>query len=142
MGGDPEHAHPGVVLWSWMTGYLNRDRLPRRRVLIRFEFPTVYGQGARGWVLLERGDAEICEKNPGFEEDLVVTVNDPLVVTVNDPMAFARWHLGELEWGDALRSRAGPTAHNFTIYVRRPPERTACRTALAPIWLQSRRSTS
>ena len=25
----PEHAHPGVVLWAWATGYLRRDRLPR-----------------------------------------------------------------------------------------------------------------
>lgn len=23
---------------------------------------------------------------------------------VNDPVAFAKWHLGEIEWGDALRS--------------------------------------
>lgn len=92
----PEHAHPGVVLWSWVTGYVNAERLPRRRVLIRFEFPTIQGPGRRGWVLVEGGQAEICEKNPGFEEDLVVTVNDPL--------AFARWHLGEIEWGAALRS--------------------------------------
>jgi DNA-binding HxlR family transcriptional regulator len=94
----PEHAHPGVVLWSWVTGYLCTDRLPRRRVLIRFEFPSIPGQARRGWVLMEHGTAEICEKNPGFEEDLVVTVNDPLV--------FARWHLGEIEWNEALRSEA------------------------------------
>ena len=25
---------------------------------------------------------------------------------VNDPVAFARWHLGEIEWGAALRSDA------------------------------------
>ena len=25
---------------------------------------------------------------------------------VNDPAAFARWHLGEIEWHGALRSRA------------------------------------
>ena len=29
-----------------------------------------------------------------------------LVVVVNDPVAFAKWHLGELRWGDALRSGA------------------------------------
>ena len=94
----PEHAHPGVVLWGWVTFYLDRDRLPRRRVLVRFEYPTLSGPGRRGWLLTEHGDAEICEKYPGGEEDLVVMVNDPV--------AFARWHLGELEWGDALRSGA------------------------------------
>jgi DNA-binding HxlR family transcriptional regulator len=94
----PEHAHPGVVLWVWVTFYLDRDRLPRRRVLVRFDYPTLSKTGRRGWLLIERGDAEICEKYPGGEEHLVVVVNDPV--------AFARWHLGEIEWGDALRSRA------------------------------------
>lgn len=94
----PEHAHPGVVLWGWATAYLDRDRLPSRRVLIRFEYPTLSGSGSRGWLLIERGDAELCEKYPGGKEDLIVVINDPV--------AFARWHLGELTWADALRSQA------------------------------------
>jgi DNA-binding HxlR family transcriptional regulator len=94
----PEQAHPGVVLWMWATFSLDRDQLPRRRRLVRFDYPTLSGPGRRSWLLIERGDAEICETYPGGEEDLVVVVNDPL--------AFARWHLGEIEWGDALRSGA------------------------------------
>jgi DNA-binding HxlR family transcriptional regulator len=94
----PEQAHPGVVLWMWATFFLDRDRLPRRRALIRFDYPTLSGPGSRSWLLVERGDAEICEKYPGGEE--------LLVVVVNDPVAFARWHLGEIRWGDALRSAA------------------------------------
>ena len=87
-----------MVLWGWVTFYLDRDRLPRRRVLVRFEYPTLSGPGSRGWLLIERGDAEVCEKYPGGVEDLVVVVRDPV--------AFARWHLGEAEWGDALHSGA------------------------------------
>ena len=37
-------------------------------------------------------------KHPGGEEDLIVVVNDPV--------AFARWHMGEIEWRDALRAGA------------------------------------
>ena len=48
--------------------------------------------------MIEKGEAEICETYPGGEEHVFVTVHDPV--------AFARWHLGELEWGDALRSGA------------------------------------
>ena len=84
------------MLWSWATFFLDRDRLPQRRVLVRFDYPTLSVR--RGWLLIERGDAEICEKYPGGEEHLVVVVNDPV--------AFARWHMGELAWGDALRARA------------------------------------
>ena len=94
----PEHAHPGVVLWGWVAACLDRDRLPERRVLVRFDYPTLSGPGRRGWLLIERGDAELCEKYPGGEEELIVVINDPL--------AFARWHLGDLEWDDALRSGA------------------------------------
>jgi DNA-binding HxlR family transcriptional regulator len=94
----PEQAHPGVVLWAWATLYLDRDRLPQRRVLVRFDYPTLSGPGSRSWLLIERGDAEICERFPGGEEHLVIAVNDPV--------AFAKWHLGEIEWGDALRSGA------------------------------------
>jgi DNA-binding HxlR family transcriptional regulator len=28
----PENAHPGVVLWGWVTFSLDRDHLPRRRL--------------------------------------------------------------------------------------------------------------
>jgi DNA-binding HxlR family transcriptional regulator len=94
----PEHAHPGVVLWAWTTAYLRRDLLPERRTVIRFEYTTLRGPGCRGWLLIEHRDAEICERHPGGEEDLVVLINEPL--------AFARWHLGELGWRDALRCGA------------------------------------
>jgi DNA-binding HxlR family transcriptional regulator len=94
----PEHAHPGVVLWAWATGYLRRERLPHRRTVIRFEYTSLRGPGCRGWLLVDHGDAEICEKHPGGDEDLVVLVHDPL--------AFARWHLGEIKWTNVLRSGA------------------------------------
>jgi DNA-binding HxlR family transcriptional regulator len=94
----PEQAHPGVVLWMWATFSLDRSRLPQGRKLVRFDYPTLSGPGSRGWLLIERGDVEICETYPGGEEDLIVVVNDPV--------AFARWHLGEVEWGGALRSGA------------------------------------
>jgi DNA-binding HxlR family transcriptional regulator len=94
----PEQAHPGVVLWMWATFFLERDRLPQRRALIRFDYPTLSGPGSRSWLLIERGDAEICERYPGGEEQLVVVVNDPV--------AFARWHMGDFAWGEALRAGA------------------------------------
>jgi DNA-binding HxlR family transcriptional regulator len=94
----PEHAHPGVVLWMWATFFLDPDALPQQRVLVRFDYPSLRGGGSRNWLLIERGNAEICEKHPGGDEQLIVTVNDPL--------AFARWHLGEIHWGAALRSGA------------------------------------
>lgn len=94
----PEQAHPGVVLWMWATFFLDQDKLPKRRALVRFDYPTLSGPGSRSWLLVEHGDAEICEKYPGGDENLIVVVNDPVV--------FARWHLGGVDWADALRAGA------------------------------------
>ena len=90
-----EHADPGVVLWSWCQEFLRRDLLPDRRVVVRFETRSG-GRRATGWMLIERREAEICRVDPGFGDDLVVTVNDPLT--------FARWHLGLVGWGAAVAS--------------------------------------
>lgn len=92
-----EQADPDMVLWSWCRSYLRRDRLPERRVVVRFELPAA-GRPRRLWLLIERREGEICNFDPGFGEDLVVQVHDPL--------AFARWHLGLTEWGMALRAGA------------------------------------
>ncbi len=55
---------------------------------------------------------------------------------VHDPVAFARWHLGEIEWGDTLRSgaievsgsralaRALPTWNRRAGTAQRHPSRT------------------
>ena len=92
-----EQSDPGVVLWSWSSGFLRRDLLPDRRIVIRFESEH-RGKHMTGWLVIDGGHAEVCRRNPGFGDDLVVTITDSL--------AFARWHLGYVGWEVALRSGA------------------------------------
>lgn len=92
----PATASPDVVLWSWATAYLQRARLPAGRVVVRFEFPDQPPPRRRLWLLVDDGDAEVCHKHPGFDEDLVVVVDDA--------RALAEWHMGLIEWTDALRA--------------------------------------
>jgi DNA-binding HxlR family transcriptional regulator len=92
----PEHAHPGIVLWTWVWKYLERNALPVARTLVRFDFLTEPVSGRHAWLLVERGDVELCSVHPGGEEDAVVVVKDPVT--------FARWHIGDIEWPAALRS--------------------------------------
>jgi DNA-binding HxlR family transcriptional regulator len=91
----PEHADPDMVLWSWCHGFMRRDLLPERRMNIRFQF-RIRQHAIRVWLLIENRDAELCSFDPGFEEDAVVTIEDHL--------AFARWHLGLVEWRAIVRS--------------------------------------
>ncbi len=86
----PENLDPFVALWS-MCHALRRDRLPDRRVVIRFDF-TGRPRRERYWLLIELGDTEICKKYPGFEEDLYITA---------EAEAFVKWHAGQLSWGQA-----------------------------------------
>lgn len=88
----PEHLDPYVALWS-MCKALRRDRLPDRRVVIRFDF-IGRRPGERFWLLIEQRDAEICRAYPGIDEDLLVTA---------DAEAFIRWHAGHLSWSEATR---------------------------------------
>jgi DNA-binding HxlR family transcriptional regulator len=110
----PENLDPFVALWS-MCNALRRDRLPDRRVVIRFDFlvrrresrdsstearsAKVEGGSGRShreryWLLIELGDTEICKTYPGVDEDLYITA---------EAEAFVKWHAGQISWSQATR---------------------------------------
>ena len=88
----PEHLDPFVALWS-MCNALRRDRLPARRIVIRFDF-SGRPRPERYWLLIERGETEICKTYPGLDEDLYLTA---------EAEAFVKWHAGQLTWAQATR---------------------------------------
>jgi DNA-binding HxlR family transcriptional regulator len=90
-----QHSDPEIVLWSWCQEFLRRDLLPDRRVVVRFDF-SFGGRKTRGWLLIERREGELCRVDPGFGDDLVVTITDPLT--------FTHWHMGRVDWAAALQS--------------------------------------
>ncbi|HEX5042756.1 MAG TPA: helix-turn-helix domain-containing protein [Candidatus Polarisedimenticolaceae bacterium] len=90
----PQHLDPFVALWS-MCNALRRERLPDRRVVIRFDF-TGRPRPERYWLLIELRDTEICKTYPGSDEDLYVTA---------EAEAFVKWHAGQLTWAQAVRER-------------------------------------
>jgi hypothetical protein len=64
-------------------------------VVVRFDF-EYRGRPDTAWLLINKGEADLCATDPGYGEDLVVEINDTMV--------FARWHLGHVDWANALRS--------------------------------------
>jgi DNA-binding HxlR family transcriptional regulator len=122
----PENLDPFVALWS-MCNALRRDRLPDRRVVIRFDF-TGRARRERYWLLIELGDTEICKTSPGLDEDLHITA---------EAEAFVKWHAGQLSWAQATRegriqidgawplARAFPTWNARSMFAHiRPVSRT------------------
>ena len=51
------------------------------RVVIRFDF-TGRVRRERYWLIIERGDTEICKEYPGFDEDLFITAEAEAFVKV------------------------------------------------------------
>jgi hypothetical protein len=63
------------------------------------------------WLVVDRHTAEVCHTSPGFDDDLVVET---------DAWTLVRWHLGQLEWSDALRRRI-PSVTGPPILARALP---------------------
>ena len=132
----PENLDPFVALWS-MCHALRRDRLPDRRVVIRFDF-TGRPRQERYWLLIELGDTEICKTNPGLDEDLFIKA---------EAETFVKWHAGQLTWSEATHDgrieldgppslvRAFPTWNRRSMFAHIKP---ASRSATSPTGRNSR----
>jgi DNA-binding HxlR family transcriptional regulator len=86
-----------LLVWD-IRRRLAIDQLPERRIVVRFEFRRVpAGRGpATFWLVLSRQEVDVCDKDPGYGIDLVVTA---------DLAAFTRIWLGDISFEAALRSR-------------------------------------
>lgn len=91
-----EDLDPGLLMWD-IHRRVNVDRLPERRVVVRFDFrgvPRTSRCPTTWWLLLQRPEVDLCLKDPGFEEDLVVHA---------DVAALTRVWMGDVRLADAMR---------------------------------------
>lgn len=91
-----EHLDPGLLMWD-IHRRIDHNAIKLPRVLIRFEFSDLARAKKRYWLRLESGEAEVCMKNPGFDEDLIV---------VTDVRTMTEVWMGHRSYADAQRSRA------------------------------------
>ncbi len=76
MFGDPakEHLDGAHLMWRIRQGVLD-DVIPQdRRTVVEFRFPQAL-RGKRIWLLLDPAGSSVCERDEGFEVDLVVTAD-------------------------------------------------------------------
>lgn len=89
----PGDLDPAVLLWGFRRR-ADRDALPDRRVVVRFEFSGVPATRTKYrimWLLLARSDVDVCVKDPGYDVDLVFRGNIADFVAV---------YLGHATWRD------------------------------------------
>jgi DNA-binding HxlR family transcriptional regulator len=94
---DRDRLDPGFLMWN-VRRRIALDRLPKRRVVVRFKFsgvPVRYRGPRLFWLLLDRKQSDLCIEDPGFEVDLYVDA---------DLAAMAKIWLGDNTFEDTLRS--------------------------------------
>lgn len=86
----PEHLDARVVLWS-MARLVDRAKLPESRIVVRFDITDGQPE-ASIWLVMERESVEVCTRDPGFDERMVVT---------SSAAALAAWHMGRISMSEA-----------------------------------------
>jgi DNA-binding HxlR family transcriptional regulator len=87
----PSDLDPKLLIWD-MRRRINLERVPDRRVVVQFEFCG----DLRGtfWLIIESPEPSVCYHDPGFEVDLLVSV---------DTLAMHRIWMGQLPIAEAIR---------------------------------------
>ena len=90
----PRDLDPAFLMWDvrrWMV----LGALPRRRVVILFQFPGAPSGKRSWWFVAERGQVDLCLKPPGYEVSLTV---------VSDVRTMMEVWRGGLDAGEAAGS--------------------------------------
>jgi len=85
-------------MWEVRRG-MAVDRLPSRRVTVRFRFtgaPATHRGPKKFWLVLERAGVDLCLLDPGFEVDLYVDADLATMTAV--------W-LGDVPFIEAVRTK-------------------------------------
>ena len=93
----PDNLDPSLLMWA-MHRRIDTSRLPKPRVVVRFEFrgvPARCMQVRTAWLVLEKTGNDVCMRDPGFEVDLVVRA---------DVGTLARVWAGHLRFTEGVRT--------------------------------------
>lgn len=66
-----QNLDPSLLMWD-IRRKLNVSRLPRRRCTIQFLYPELASGRKAWWLVIDNGDVDLCNFDPGFELDLHV----------------------------------------------------------------------
>jgi DNA-binding HxlR family transcriptional regulator len=91
---DPADISPETLMW-WMHRRVDKERLPSRRVVVRFDHTAPAHRSI--WLLADRQEVSVCLVDPAFDIDAIVTCPTQVLAEV-----FS----GTRTWKDAVRAGA------------------------------------
>jgi DNA-binding HxlR family transcriptional regulator len=105
---EPGDRDSGVLMWA-LRRRVNRELLPARRVVVRFNLSGVARSrtGVRlHWLVMERSGADACTKDPGFPVDVTLSGDVAHLIAV---------YLGHATWQEATRRHLRLTGDRTVI---------------------------
>jgi DNA-binding HxlR family transcriptional regulator len=88
------HLDPSFLMWAFHR-HMRLDALTEKRVIVLFEFPERRANERRWWLIVDKGEVDLCLKRPGFEVDVTVTT---------DVRTLSMVYLGSVDPAAAQRS--------------------------------------
>jgi len=85
---------PHLLMWD-IRRTVPIDRWPRARTVVAFELKEVVRAGSHWWLVVADGDVDLCDYDPGYEVNAVVT---------GSLRTLTRLWRGDVSWPETLRS--------------------------------------
>ena len=87
---------PKLLMWD-MHRHIDKDAIPDGRTVVQFRFPDAPSDARDWWLVITRGEVDVCDVDPGHAVAVTVTANLRSMVNL--------WR-GDLSWSNALRAEA------------------------------------
>jgi hypothetical protein len=100
----------GLLMWD-IRRQVDASVFPDRRVVVRFSFPDAQAGKRHWWLISQKGTADLCLEDPGYDED--VLIEGPLHVMT------AVW-MRDISFADAQRSHGLTVSGNRELRKRLP----------------------
>ena len=70
-----ENLDPDLLMWN-IRRRISREHAPfDERFVVGFRFSGVPTQRSRFWLIFNAGEVDLCLRNPGFDEELIIAVH-------------------------------------------------------------------
>lgn len=116
-----DELDPTLLLWD-MQRRIDAATAPRKLIVLRFDFADDRRGTLRYWLKIDHGRGEVCMKNPGLEETLVLETSQRVLIEI--------W-MGHRDFAKAIRAgdvkvqgpaplvRALPSWFRLNVFVER-----------------------
>ena len=89
-----EDLDPHLLLWD-IHRNIAMDAIPEGRTVLRFAFTDVPPASGQWWIVINAGEVDVCDADPGFDVRVVIETGLRTLTLL--------WR-GDLSWAAALRS--------------------------------------